>query len=153
MTVIAHSRKNLQVEIKASNHHLLADEPESGGGDDLGPAPYDLLLSSLAACKVMTVLLYARRKQWPVDAVSVRLNHDKVSAGDIKESESASSAKIDLIETEISFEGDLDETQIARLADISARCPVHRTLTSETIIRTTVRDAIQHEPRTTAANR
>ncbi len=142
MTVTARSLNNLQVEIQASNHQLLADEPIGAGGDDMGPAPYDLLLSALAACKVMTVHLYARRKEWPVDAVTVKLSHGKVNARDCEESESAPNAKIDLIHTEISFEGKLDEAQIARLADISTRCPVHRTLTSETIIRTSVMDAI-----------
>lgn len=142
MRVTARSLKNLQVEIKTEGHDLLADEPIRDGGEDQGPAPYDLLLSALAACKVMTVLLYARRKAWPVESVTVTLNHNKIFARDCEECESAPDAKIDLIETEISFAGELDENQIARLAEISTRCPVHRTLTSETMIRTKVIDAL-----------
>jgi putative redox protein len=138
MTITAKSLKNLQVEIQASNHQLLADEPERDGGEDQGPSPYDLLLSALAACKVMTVHLYARRKEWPVETVTVRLTHDKIYARDCEECVSSPNAKIDLIQTEISFEGDLDDEQIQRLAEIADRCPVHRTLTSETVIRTTV---------------
>jgi putative redox protein len=138
MTVTARSLKNLQVEIQTDGHSLLADETIRDGGEDMGPPPYDLLLSALAACKVMTVLLYARRKGWPVESVTATLSHNKIYARDCDDCESAPNARIDLIETEISFEGDLDETQIARLAEISARCPVHRTLTSETIIRTKV---------------
>lgn len=138
MSVIARSSKNLQVEIVASNHKILADEPIESDGEDMGPAPYDLLLSALAACKVMTVLLYARRKQWPVEGVTVALNHAKIPARDCEGSVSPPNSRIDCIETEISFDGDLDDVQIARLSDISTRCPVHRTLTSETIIHTKV---------------
>lgn len=138
MTVTAHSLQNLQVQIQASHHTLLADEPLSAGGDDKGPSPYDLLLSSLAACKVMTVHLYARRKQWPVDTVTITLNHRKVSADECDDCETKGKAKVDIIDCEISFSGELDEAQIARLAEIADRCPVHRTLTSETKIRTAV---------------
>ncbi len=138
MTVTAHSLQNLQVQIQASNHHILADEPESAGGEDQGPNPYDLLLSALAACKVMTVHLYARRKQWPVETVSITLNHRKVSANECEDCETEGLAKVDIIDCEINFEGELDEAQIKRLAEIADRCPVHRTLTSETKIRTAV---------------
>ena len=138
MTVIAKSLKNLQVEIHAKNHLLIADEPEDDGGDDMGPAPYELLLSSLAACKVMTVHLYARRKEWPVDTVTIKLNFSRAYARDVEGAVSPPNHKIGLIDTELTFEGDLTEEQIARLADISDRCPVHRTLTNETIIRKTV---------------
>jgi len=138
MSVTARSTKNLQVEIQTGNHRLLADEPIEDDGDDMGPAPYDLLLSALAGCKVMTVLLYARRKEWPVEEVTVTLSHKKVHAREYEESVSPPNSRIDLIETNISFEGDLDETQISRLTEISTRCPVHRTLTSETVIRTSV---------------
>ena len=138
MTVTARSLENLQVQIQASNHHILADEPLTAGGEDKGPSPYDLLLSSLAACKVMTVHLYARRKQWPVETVSITLNHRKVSANECEDCETEGLAKVDIIDCEISFEGNLDEAQIKRLAEIADRCPVHRTLTSETKIRTAV---------------
>ncbi len=138
MTVTARSLQNLQVEIKASNHQILADEPLRDGGEDMGPSPYDLLLSSLAACKVMTVHLYARRKQWPVETVTLTLNHRKVAAKECEDCETEGFAKVDIIECEISFEGDLDDKQIQRLAEIADRCPIHRTLTSETKIRTAV---------------
>ena len=138
MTVTARSLQNLQVEIKASNHQILADEPLRDGGDDKGPSPYDLLLSSLAACKVMTVHLYARRKQWPVETVTLSLTHEKISASDCDDCQTEGRSKVDIINCEISFEGDLDAEQIQRLAEISNRCPIHRTLTSETKIRTAV---------------
>jgi putative redox protein len=138
MQITARSLQNLQVEIQAGSHQLLADETINDGGEDLGPSPYAVLLSSLAACKVMTVHLYARRKQWPVETVTIRMQHNKIYARDCEDCVSLPNTKIDLIETEISFEGDLDEEQIKRLAEIADRCPVHRTLTSETKIRTRV---------------
>lgn len=138
MTVTARSLKNLQVQIQASNHHLLADEPLHDGGEDMGPNPYDLLLSALAACKVMTVHLYARRKQWPVETVAITINHRKVAADECEDCETKGAAKVDIIDCEISFEGDLSAEQIQRLAEIADRCPVHRSLTSETKIRTAV---------------
>jgi len=138
MTVTARSLQNLQVEIQASNHHILADEPIHDGGEDKGPNPYDLLLSSLAACKVMTVHLYARRKKWPVETVSITLNHRKVAADECEDCETKGLGKVDIIDCDISFTGELDEDQIKRLAEIADRCPIHRTLNSETKIRTAV---------------
>ena len=138
MTVTARSLRNLQVEIQASNHMILSDEPVSIGGEDAGPAPYDLLLSALASCKVMTVHLYAQRKQWPLETVTIRLDHRQVRASECDDCDSAPTARVDIIEAEIQFTGDLDETQRARLVEIADRCPVHRTLTSETKIRTTL---------------
>jgi putative redox protein len=134
--VVARSLQNLQVEIIAGEHMLLADEPESNGGDDAGPNPYDLLLSSLAACKIITVHMYARRKQWPVEAVTMRLSHRKVAAELCADCASPPGSKVDIIECEIYFTGDLDEEQIARLTEIADRCPIHRTLTNETKIYT-----------------
>lgn len=138
MKVSATSLTNLQVEIQAHNHTILADEPLDVGGDDLGPNPYDLLLSSLAACKIMTVFMYAERKQWTVDRVTLSIEHKKVKASECEACETEGNTRVDIFTSEIHFEGDLDEKQIARLADISERCPVHRTLTSETIIHTSV---------------
>lgn len=136
MAVVGRSLGNLQVEIAAGRHQWVADE-SVGVGDDAGPNPYDLLLGALAACKVMTCHMYANRKGWPLRAVEVSLDAHKVYARDCDDCESDPKAKVDVIDVTISFEGDLDEQQVQRLTDISERCPVHRTLTSETKIRTT----------------
>jgi putative redox protein len=135
MDVFARSLKNYQVEITAGRHQYVADEP-IGVGDDEGPNPYDLLLSALAACKIITVQMYARRKQWPVESVEVSLRTRKVYARDCGDCESDPNAKVDVIDCKIRFEGDLTPEQLARLTEISERCPVHRSLTSETKIRT-----------------
>ena len=136
MAVKGRSLSNLQVEITAGRHQWVADEPV-GVGDDAGPNPYDLLLGALAACKVMTCHLYANRKGWPLEAVEICLDTQKVYARDCDDCESDPKAKVDIIDVTINFKGDLDEQQVQRLTEISERCPVHRTLTSETKIRTT----------------
>lgn len=130
MKVTAKSLENLQVQINVGKHEFIADEP-MGIGDDQGPDPYALLLSSLGACKVMTVLMYARKKGWPVEDVEVTLETYKIHAKDCKECESNPDAKVDIIEVDIRFVGDLTDEQRKRLEEISKRCPVHRTLTSE----------------------
>ena len=82
----------------------------------------------------MTIALYARRKQWPLTNVTVRLTHDKIHAADCADCETTD-GKLDRIEREITLEGDLDDTQRARLLEIAEKCPVHRTLVSEIDIR------------------
>lgn len=135
MKVTARHSKNLQVEIIAGNHTFLADEP-LGVGDDLGPDPYALLLSSLGACKVMTVMMYARRKGWKVDDIEIELETYKIHAKDCEDCVSDPDAKVDIIDVELKIAGDLTSEQIARLEEISGRCPVHRTLSGEIKIRT-----------------
>ena len=134
MDVTAYNDTGYQVEIEAAGHHLLADEHPKGGATT-GPNPYALLMSSLAACKAMTVRMYAERKEWPLEAVKVSLSIHKVYARDCEDCESDDEAKVDIIEEELSFEGDLSDEQRERLEWIADRCPVHRTLTSETKIR------------------
>jgi len=138
MAIQARSLENFQVEINVNenDHQLRADEPISVGGDNTGPSPYDMLLSSMAACKIITTQMYARRKDWSLDGVEVQMSTKKVHAKDCEEAVSNPNARIDVIDTEIRFLGNLDDEQIERLKEISERCPVHRTLTSETIIRT-----------------
>ena len=137
MKITARSSTNVQVEIKAGRHEFIADEPLDIG-DDAGPDPYSLLLGALAACTIMTVKMYASRKNWLLEDVEVSLSTQKVHAKDCEDCESDPNARVDIIERQISFIGDLTSEQIDRLADIAGKCPVHRTLTSETVIRTEV---------------
>jgi putative redox protein len=111
------------------------DEPTASGGTDTGPSPYDLLLAALGTCTSMTVAMYARRKQWPLEWVTVSLRHAKVHATDCAECESKDTM-LDRIERDIDLEGALSEEQRARLLAIANRCPVHRTLTSKIVIDT-----------------
>lgn len=140
MPVTAHSTTGLQVEVQAGRHRLVADEP-AGVGDDAGPNPYDLLLSALAACTVMTVQLYTRRKGWPLEKVEVAVDHRKIHARDCADCESDPAARVDVIEVRLGFRGDLTAQQVDRLLEIAGRCPVHRTLAGEIKIRTALAQA------------
>lgn len=120
-------------------HELLADEPRSHGGDDRGPSPYELLLASLGACTSMTLRMYADRKGWPLEGVSVDLRHDKIHAEDCADCDQKE-GKIDRIERRVTLTGNLDEEQRERLLEIADRCPVHRTLEGEIDLRTRLVD-------------
>ena len=116
-------------------HRLTADEPVKAGGTDTGPSPYDLLCAALGACTSMTLALYAGRKQWPLESVTVRLRHAKIHAADCQSCETKV-GMLDRIERDVELGGTLSAEQRARLLEIADRCPVHRTLTSEIEIAT-----------------
>ena len=120
----------LAQEVLIGRHRLAADEPVAAGGSNLGPNPYDFLLAGLGACTSMTLRLYADRKQWPLQKVTVRLSHEKIHAEDCADCETKE-GKIDRIERAIEIEGPLDADQRERLLEIAEKCPVHRTLHSE----------------------
>ncbi len=126
---------SFKTDIVTGKHHLIADEPASVGGTDQGPNPYDYLLSSLGACTTMTLQMYAKRKGWDLKTVKAILDHKKVHAKDCEEVET-DTGKIDYIDKEIELIGDLDEDQRKRLLEIADRCPVHRTLHSEIVVKT-----------------
>jgi putative redox protein len=122
-------------EIEAGSHQFRSDEPASAGGTDSGPTPYDLLLGALGSCTSMTVAMYARRKQWPLERVTVHLRQPRVHADDCADCETKDT-KVTVIDREVQFDGPLSEEQRARLLAIANRCPVHLTLTSTIDIRT-----------------
>ena len=128
--IVRGSAAGFAQEIHAGPHRLHADEPASAGGTDTGPSPYDLLLAALGACTSMTVAMYARRKAWPLEEVTVHLRHSKIYAADCGECETKEEM-LDRIERDIHFAGPLTEEQRSKLIEIANKCPVHRTLTSE----------------------
>lgn len=114
-------------DIKAGKHRFRADEPESVGGDDFGPTPYDLLLAALGSCTAMTLRVYADRKKWEVGEIKVHLNHAREHQADCDACEDPKS-RIDVIDRIIEVSGTVDEAQQKRLLEIADKCPVHKTL-------------------------
>jgi uncharacterized OsmC-like protein len=133
--VVRGSAAGFAQEIIAGRHRLTADEPVDVGGTDTGPGPYELLLAALGSCTSMTVAMYARRKGWPLDSVTVWLRHSRIYASDCAECETKE-GMLDRIERDIQFAGPLTIEQRSKLLEIADKCPVHRTLTSEINIRT-----------------
>jgi len=115
--------------IKAGKHYITADEPEDVGGNDFGPAPYELLSSSLATCTAMTLRMYANRKNLEVSEIKVYVNHNKRHCEDCSNAESG--AHIDHFERLIEIEGTINADQRQRLLEIANKCPVHKTLEGE----------------------
>ncbi len=119
-----------QVEVRTGHARFRADEPVEVGGLGTGPTPYDLLGAGLGACTAMTLRLYARRKDLPLDRVRVTVGHKK-----------GKGAAPDLFVREISLTGTLSDEQTKRLLEIADRCPVHRTLESGAGIQTELEGA------------
>src|SRR3954462_4309199 len=128
------SLTNLQNEVRyGENQTLLIDEPLSVGGEGVGPDPYTLLLAALGGCTSMTVMLYARRKGWPLERVTVRLRQQRVHAKDCLECARTLDGFVHRIERSVTLEGDLSDEQRTRLQEIADKCPVHKVLTSEIV--------------------
>ncbi len=119
--------EDYKTTLTAGNHELISDEPERAGGKDLGPDPYDYLLMGLGSCTAITLRMYAKRKEWPVEDIYVELLHYKDHAEDCEDCDEKS-AKIDKIDKEIIIKGDLSEEQLQRMLEISEKCPVNKTL-------------------------
>lgn len=128
---------NFTTSIQTKKHAFIADEPESVGGDDLGPSPYDFLSAGLAACTVMTLKLYAERKKWDLQEVYAYITYSKKHSEDLK-LDIEKPARFDYLLKKLKFVGDLDDEQKQKLKEISSKCPVHRTLQSEIIIETEI---------------
>ena len=113
-----------QTNIETAELTLTGDEPVASGGDGAGPSPYEFLLASLGHCTVLTMILYARRKAWQIDNVSVRGTFERITTGDPV----TGRTRTERITQEISLSGPLSDEQRARILEIAHKCPVHRTL-------------------------
>ncbi len=127
VVTVTERNKVFTQDVSAGGHRLVADEPASAGGDDLGVTPYDLLLAALGACTSMTLRMYAKRKGLDVDNIQVKLKHDRIHAADCESCEDQP-GKVDQIRRWIRIEGDLTDAQRQRMLEIADMCPVHRTL-------------------------
>jgi uncharacterized OsmC-like protein/alpha/beta superfamily hydrolase len=124
-----------RTEIMANGLAMIADEPISVGGTNMGPTPYDYLVAGLGACTAMTLRMYADRKKWPLEEVVVSLSHQKIHAEDCQACDT-DQTMVDRIEREVELTGALSTSQLKRLMEIADRCPVHRTLESKVSIQT-----------------
>lgn len=116
---------NYAVSITAGQHRLSADEGPALGGANVGPAPYDLLCSALAACTAITLRMYAQRKEWDLRSLHVDVRFDR-------------DGETSAITRELRFDGELTLEQRTRLADIAERTPVTLTLKQGISITTTL---------------
>jgi len=129
-----------RTDMFVNGHALVADEPVSYGGTNLGPSPYDYLQAALGACTGMTVQMYAARKKWPLESVVVRLRHEKIHAQDCVDCDDPGH-RIDHFERELEIHGELNDEQRRRLLEIAEKCPVHKTLLGDVSIATELRSA------------
>lgn len=116
------------VELSNGRHTWSADEPVSVGGTDTGPNPYELLMSSLAACTCVTLAAYCKHKGLRLESVTATYNFSRIHADDCAECDIPDKGFIEQITSNVHIEGDFDESQRKRLAQIAQRCPVHKTL-------------------------
>ena len=120
MHAVARQREKFAHDVKAGDHTFTVDEPESAGGDDLGPSPQELLAAALASCTAVTIEMYAQRKGWDTSGLTVDVHYTPAERG--------CPTKFELV---LKMPPHLDEEQIERLKVIAAKCPVHRTLEGE----------------------
>ena len=128
---------NFTTSIQTKKHSMIADEPASVGGDDFGPSPYEYLNAGLAACTVMTLKMYAQRKQWDLQEVFVYISHSKKHSDEL-ELDIEEPGYLDHISKKLKFVGNLDASQKQRLKEIASRCPVHKTIASEVVFDTSI---------------
>ncbi len=132
-------REHYTTTLQSHDHRLIADEPRAVGGEDRGPAPYDLVMAGLGACTAMTLRMYADRKGWPLESVTVRIDHDRVHAVDCQACEAHGGIQ-SRFTRRVAVTGDLPPEARARLIEIAEKCPVHRLLAAPSQIETTLDD-------------
>lgn len=126
--VSAELTEGMQVRISNGRHEWPADEPLSAGGTDSGPNPYELLLSSLAACICITIAMYCKHKGMKLDGIRASFDFDRIHADDCEHCDDELTGFIDHVTSDVHIAGDFDQKQQERLARIAARCPAHKTL-------------------------
>ncbi|HEX3158754.1 MAG TPA: OsmC family protein [Gemmatimonadaceae bacterium] len=116
-----------RAEIHVGGHTLIADEPVAFGGTDEGPTPYDYLAAALGSCTAMTLRVYADRRGWPLEGVTVRMRHGRVHEKDCEDCATLP-VGIHQLEREVKLEGPLTDEQREGLLRIADRCPVAQSL-------------------------
>ena len=126
--ITANLTSGMAVQLSNGRHEWKADEPDDAGGTDTGPNPYELLLGSLAACTCVTIAWYCQFKKLHLESVSTSYDFSRIHADDCKECDIPERGFIERITSNVHIEGNFDDTQRKRLAQIAERCPVHKTL-------------------------
>jgi putative redox protein len=125
----------LHLNVNAAGHALQIDEPESVGGTDRGPSPYDLLGAALGGCTTLTLRLYANRKKLDVEHIETYVDHEKRHVNDCEQCEDGNK-RVDHFDRRIKIVGDITDAQRQRMLEIADMCPVHRTLEQSSHIST-----------------
>lgn len=120
-------KEKYKTEVTIANHSLIIDEPEDVGGQDLGPTPTSLLLSSIGTCKAITMRMYADQKKWPLEEVEIKLSLEVVKSN---------LQQTTFVRVHIKLIGDLDDQQRERILKISEKCPIHKILSNPIVIET-----------------
>ena len=128
-------------QVRNGKHEFAVDEPVEKRGTDRGPSPYALLMASLGACTSMTIAYHAQREKFPIESIVVKLSHRKINRADCPEC-SSKEGRVDVFEREIEVRGTLTEQQRQQVISFAERCPVHRTLTSGSVVRTTLAQCV-----------
>jgi uncharacterized OsmC-like protein len=132
--IVTGSASGFLQQAAAGRYTFNVDEPLSVGGADTAPDPYGYLLAALGACTSMTVGWYARQKKIPLENVTVSLRHSRIHARDCADC-LTKAGMLDRIDLDVQLTGAITPEQHAKLMEVAAKCPVHRTLKSEIDIR------------------
>lgn len=130
---------NFTTHIQTSKHHFIVDEPESFGGDNFGPTPYDYLSGALAACTAMTLKIYSERKKWDLQEVYAYVSYSKKHSDDLAV-RLEKPIQLDFMLKKLKLIGNLDATQKQKLVEIASKCPVHKSLASQMHFKTELID-------------
>ena len=120
---VARRRQGYEHEVEIREHRLIVDEPEQGGGTDLGPTPTELLAASLATCTAITVEMYAGRKEWGLGTVEVAVDYVERTTDDPP-----------TFDVNITLGAELSDETLKRIRVIAGKCPVHRALKSQDVV-------------------
>jgi putative redox protein len=135
VVVSADRSSGMVATVKIGNQVTIIDESGVETGADTGPTPMDYIMSALGSCTVITLQMYAQRKNWPLERAEVTLEQRALST---TESALAAGDKRTLISKTLQLTGALTPEQIARLKDISSRCPIQKNLEAGMVIQTTL---------------
>jgi uncharacterized OsmC-like protein len=141
---ILDGKHRYKTEIRAGEHFLISDEPETSGGTNQGPDPIMMALGGLSACITMTIRMYTERKGWHFDRLNVEIDTDvrRVDSEDGLTEEERNyvvEGRLRTVRKAITVYGNLDENQIQKIGEIAHKCPVNRMMNRNVLMKQTIR--------------